>query len=1763
MSYVNIVTSDTGWILEKLATEISTRLPYVRHSDTCDPKADIQYYVTYSTWRARLSPIEVAYFAHLEQDQATRDLFFQVAGRVDFCVCHSEIYEQILRGNGVATVTTIPPGVDIDTFKPTVKIGVVGRTYHTGRKGEALVRQVMDVPGIKWHFTGEGWPGPALNIPGSKLPDFYNEMDYILVPALYEGGPMCVVEALACGTPVIAPPIGWVPKFPHIEFKTGDANDLRRVLEGVVAERNKLRESAAGHTWDNWAEGHDRLFRELLKKAGLSPALAPERIRFGRVALLQHGSESKSLGGPTVRIPRTASELRQRGVPALRIQFPDPAVLQADLLHGFNVWSLHSALSMARRARSLDKPFVFSPIFLDLSEKELWESRIPDFVSNATDDSFIEESVLAYRENNQEREQPAEAAPGQHAMVREMISAADHVIFLSEYEKFSLKRIGATANAASIVRNPIDADRFGAASSDLFVSKYGLKDFVLCLARIEPRKNQLMLLCALRNSGLPIVLIGHSTDEAYLQTIKPYLGPTVHLLGRIDPNSDIIPSACAAARVFVLPSFAEGAPLAALEAGAAGASLVLSNQSGEREYFGDQARYCDPYNASSIRSAVLEAFESKRSKTEREAQKARIADEFSWSWHIDATLDVYRKTIEVFKPRVAESLSPATKKKQPILFDLTTSAGHKGRWTGISRVETALARALLQRQDREIIFTIWDDKSRGFFRVPPEWLKPELLSAFRKSASQHAELLEDVPEDCCFVVGGSAWMQNSKYASSVAHFAVSNGLRLSLILHDLIPIQFPFWFNEEYAPVFRKNLTQLLRASSNIIAVSNNTKRDTELCALEEGIFLPPVSVIREGDDNLFCEPAAPNSLDDIDARAKAILANPFVLSVGAIHTRKNHRLLHDVWVKLVESLGEKCPRLVIVGGVAWNGRDVERGLKEDRRISRYIHILDDVSDSFLKQLYNSCLLTVYPSLYEGWGLPVAESLVEGKICIASSESSVPEIAPDCTDLLDPVAVSDWADRIQMYAMSRSARSQREEEIKSLYKPYRWSETTNTLIKSLDSNVAVPVRWKYTPGTIERFNNGSKFPEALGKGWHAPDAWGVWAAAAPATLRLEVQTSHETAAVLVLVAQALASKSKPVICDVTINGHVIGRLTFRDTKQRLYSLHVPRDVCAGATVFDIYLSSRQLVKVCDATSNNKDERQVGIGLAAVALAAPAPLFRPSLYALEIGKALIGLEPGQSVDFLGRDDFESFFDGPVCKSQEWGIYDTGPLLRLTLPVNNPPQEDLHVTVVWRGVAAPENPLNVLVLANGKLVAQWNIGNSEVRENEIIIPTSLRNIRQPIEIDFVAAPVGSPESLGIGSLSEAVSLGLFEVVIEADRKTLPAEIIPYKLGTKLRFDYPSLCSESSVRFLDGWLNKRSGGRRTRASSAAVALRLDAPSSSDMMLSVSCSVPRGEDGSVWSIRVAANGREIARSRVSPRRNTTILAAIPAAALQAKEELILQFHVQGGGPSAISKVFPTSLELLSLQLSQLPSEEFGAAVAFGDAYRDVQMWAEASEHYARAVTARPEAAGYHVQLGHMLKESGRGADAERSYIRARELEPQDAEVVFQLGHLMKKQGDARRAYIYYKQASHMAPNSDDIRNHLQWATEELGGQTPEGSSANGIVLEKLPSADSVETEMARFLELGNEHASRGNWSLAVESYERACLSAPDNAELWWKLGEAQLRSGLPVQAAISQRQAKIIQHGHNEPKENGAALGPRALRRAWQGLFSQAQET
>jgi glycosyltransferase involved in cell wall biosynthesis len=176
------------------------------------------------------------------------------------------------------------------------------------------------------------------------------------------------------------------------------------------------------------------------------------------------------------------------------------------------------------------------------------------------------------------------------------------------------------------------------------VQNYGVKDFVLIVGLVEPRKNQLMLLHALRETGLPLVVIGRHYDYPYYRLCRKFAPPGTLFIDHL-PHEQLA-SAFKAARVHALPSWMECAAFVNVEAALCGCALAVSDRTSEREYFGSNAYYCDPASVDSIRKAVLSAHQNHARDAEKRARLvAQFRTEFTWKRAAAATLDGYRAAL--------------------------------------------------------------------------------------------------------------------------------------------------------------------------------------------------------------------------------------------------------------------------------------------------------------------------------------------------------------------------------------------------------------------------------------------------------------------------------------------------------------------------------------------------------------------------------------------------------------------------------------------------------------------------------------------------------------------------------------------------------------------------------------------------------------------------------------------------------------------------------------------------------------------------------------------------------------------------------------------------------------------------------------------------------------------------------------------------------------------------------------------------------------
>jgi alpha-1,3-rhamnosyl/mannosyltransferase len=213
-------------------------------------------------------------------------------------------------------------------------------------------------------------------------------------------------------------------------------------------------------------------------------------------------------------------------------------------------------------------------------------------------------------------------------------------------------------------------------------------------------------------------------------------------------------------------------------------------------------------------------------------------------------------------------------------------------------------------------------------------------------------------------------------------------------IHDVIPRARPDLAPAEFTRFFNEHVGRALKAASHIVTVSEYSKRDCiRHLSLDPGF----VTAIHEPVSPLF----HPRSAEECADALRGLGLRPgFILSVGAIDRRKNLGRLVEAYGLLRKGKAD-VPPLVIVGAPSGDGFDLDTEVAT-RGLRKEVRILGRVPDEAMTRLYSSAGVFVFPSLYEGFGLPVVEAMASGTPVVASKASSLPEVAGDAAVLVDP-----------------------------------------------------------------------------------------------------------------------------------------------------------------------------------------------------------------------------------------------------------------------------------------------------------------------------------------------------------------------------------------------------------------------------------------------------------------------------------------------------------------------------------------------------------------------------------------------------------------------------------------------------------------------------------------------------------------------------------------------------------------------------------------
>ncbi|HXE17372.1 MAG TPA: glycosyltransferase [Stellaceae bacterium] len=287
---------------------------------------------------------------------------------------------------------------------------------------------------------------------------------------------------------------------------------------------------------------------------------------------------------------------------------------------------------------------------------------------------------------------------------------------------------------------------------------------------------------------------------------------------------------------------------------------------------------------------------------------------------------------------------------------------------------------------------------------------------------------------------GLPW-RNPDYGRQVAAAKRRYGLRFALLIHDVLPLSDPRYFAPGFVAAFARWFDAALPVCDTVLVGSSHVADAVRASCRARGFSPPAIArVVFGAGVGAAGKPAA----------LQREVRDPFVLCVSTFGGRKNHALLLRVWRRLLDTHGpDRIPALVLVG-TGGQRAAIADGI-ERAKLGGKIVIAPAVGDSELRELYRRCLFTVYPSLSEGWGLPIAESLMHGRFCVASNAASLPEVGGDLVDYFDPENDDDAADKIGRAVFDRDYLASRSARVAAEYRAPSWRDCADAVLRAVET----------------------------------------------------------------------------------------------------------------------------------------------------------------------------------------------------------------------------------------------------------------------------------------------------------------------------------------------------------------------------------------------------------------------------------------------------------------------------------------------------------------------------------------------------------------------------------------------------------------------------------------------------------------------------------------------------------------------------------------
>lgn len=440
--------------------------------------------------------------------------------------------------------------------------------------------------------------------------------------------------------------------------------------------------------------------------------------------------------------------------------------------------------------------------------------------------------------------------------------------------------------------------------------------------------------------------------------------------------------------------------------------------------------------------------------------------------------------------------SAVTSDVQRVILDISSIAQWRGPAVGILRVEQALARFALAGRS-EITLSYYDKATKSFLAVNPTWAEHIITWEGSVGRRRHGVLrlipssyamvaaLERLRPACAhsatdraiayiqkalpllrrrrrrgvvpfhlatgapLILGpgdvilstGSDW--TNKDAVAILALKRKFGFRYAVMCHDIIPLILPQHFLANVVDAFRQYWNIMFTSADMILVYSQCTAHDVKSYCDRNSLPLSTLRLVQLGCDAIHrkIEITLPDGLE----------RDRFVLYVSTIEPRKGHEFLLRVWRRL---LADGIPqrhrfKLVFVGRQGWHVDPVLRQVGDDAAFGGTLMHLVGIGDDELASLYSAAAFCVYPSLYEGLGLPIIEAFLYKKPVIASNGGALPETVGTLSPCLDPTDESAWYETLKQWISDPRIRVEYEEKIAAGFSYRTWEQAASEIFRAL------------------------------------------------------------------------------------------------------------------------------------------------------------------------------------------------------------------------------------------------------------------------------------------------------------------------------------------------------------------------------------------------------------------------------------------------------------------------------------------------------------------------------------------------------------------------------------------------------------------------------------------------------------------------------------------------------------------------------------------